>query len=299
MRIRLALGAVLVALAAACSGSGTQRDQSPPPETPLKSTSPSHGAGAPVGYVGPSVAFDVPGGWHEFYLDVSIDFFAAYGPVDGGDADYVAVSPIPQGVARRSPEKILQALAPQSSDAAPAEASEATGMTTYTASWTSGDLTQRATIVEGPRDLYLVTCQYASAMATRVTSGCASILASLHEVAPSPVTDPSGCTDRELSLIASVPLLEEAEPEPVVRDLGKACDLQVELQSGFEGDVIATLSAELSDAGWTPHRAKMVRISGVHHVWRMLADRDFDRFVVEAFVRDGVTDRYFITVFDG
>lgn len=246
------------------------------------------------------MAFDVPGGWHEFYLDVPIEVFAAYGPVEGGDADYVAVTPIPQGVAGRPPEKILQALAQaQSSDAVPAEVSEANGMTTYTASWISGDLTQRATIVEGPRDLYLVTCQYASAMATRVTAGCASIIASLHEVAPSPVTDPSGCTDRELSLIASVPLLEGAEPEPVVRDLGKACDLQVELQSGFEGDVIAALSAELSDAGWTPHRAKMVRISGVHHVWRMVADRDFDTFMVEAFVRDSVTDRYFITVVDG
>jgi len=290
------LAACILALGVACGGSGPASEPVPP-ATPSASVSPSSQSEELAGYIGPAVSFEVPEGWEVFYLEVPFEIFAAYGPIEGGDADYVAVAPVPTGVDGSDPEKILRSIV---GPGASPEVNELDGMTAYSVSMTRDDLTQQTTIVEGQKDLYLVTCQYSKSVATQVAAGCEDILASLREVDPSPVIDPSGCTDRELSLIASVPLLEGAEPKPSATHYAGLCDLQVELPTGFEGDVIATLSAALTDAGWNPHGANMVRISnGVHHVWSMLADRDFDTFTVEAFVRDGVTDRYFISVIDG
>lgn len=289
------LAASILALGVACGGSGPASEPVTP-STPSASVSPSSESEELAGYIGPAVSFQVPEGWEVFYLEVPFKIFAAYGPIEGGDADYVAVAPVPPGVDGSDPEKILRSIV---GPGASPEVNELDGMTAYGVSMTGDDLTQRTTIVEGQKDLYLVTCQYSESAATQVAAGCEDILASLREVDPSPVTDPSGCTDRELALIESVPVLEGAQPKPTATDLGKMCDMQFELSAGFDGDPLAILGTALDDAGWNVSGSKMARISAPHEVWRLLADRDYDRLAVEAFIRDGVTDRYFVTAWDG
>lgn len=283
----------LTVLGTACAGE-TKPSHPSSQETSGPSSDTEDGSGQ---YVGPKVAFDVPTGWHEFYLEVSYDFFAAYGPEAGGESDYVAVAPLPRQLAEMESEKILEALIGTESGIR-IEVVDIGDRSTSTAVVKQDDVRQQATLVEGLGPPYLVTCQSSSAMADDIEAGCAAIIASLRASEPSPVTDASGCTDRELSLIASVPLLEGAEPASQATVYPKACDLQVELPSGSE-NAVATLRAALLDAGWHPNDAKVVRRSGQYDVWRLIADRDFDVFQIEAFVKGDIADRYFITVVDG
>ncbi len=288
------VGVVLVLLTAACGGgSVTDREASS-----SKTSSASPGATEPD-YIGPQVAFDVPDSWHEFNLDSPWDYFAAYGPVEGNRSDYVAIGPIPAELGDGSPEELLRRFVPLSSGPIDVEISHGNGSTMYTSSFRKDGLTVQATIVEGSRDSYLVACNYGTTMEADMSAGCASILSSLYEADPSPVTDPSGCTDRELSLLAGIPLWEGATPQPPDAGIVGVCDMWVAMPAGSREDVIRFYEGVLADEGWVTLNQGMDRTGPTGDVWQLLALQDWDAVLIEAYVTDGVTDHYFITVEDG
>lgn len=249
------------------------------------------------------MAFDVPEAWHEFYLDVPFKFFAAYGPIEGGKSDYVAVAPVPPDLAQRPSMEILGHLMPPADRIDRVRVVDVNGLPAFSVSGTTGkDLEGELTVVEGRQGVYFLTCQSVREMRDEVTRGCGTIKASLVEVRPSPIEDPQGCTERELTLLRSVPLPDGSSPEnPTSTGSGtdRGCDLSVSLPPDFRDDIIAILSDRLRDAGWHPSEARLDRTLGTFDVWQMVADRDFDLYLVEAYVDNGVTDHFFVTVGDG
>jgi hypothetical protein len=305
----LRLAGVLFVLAAGCSNGdeGPSKDGSgistAPSVSTTRSIAPPQSVDVRHRYEGPSVAFDVPDAWQEFYLHASFRFFAAYGPIEGGDADYVAVSPIPPDKQQLSPKEALTAIIPSADRIGPMRVVDVNGMLGYSASGTTGeDLEGEITIVQGQRANYLVTCQSDADWREQVVRGCESIKASLVETVPSPSTDPSGCTERELSLLHDVPFPDGSspeEPEVVGHGTDRACDLWISMPPEYRNDVIAILSERLTEAGWHSGEATLDRTLGTSKVWRMIADRDWDLYEIEAYIDGGVTDHFFVTTVDG
>jgi hypothetical protein len=56
----------------------------------------------------------------------------------------------------------------------------------------------------------------------------------------------------------------------------------------------------LGDAGWHVEEPPAIGRSGpTGDVWRLVADRDWDIYLLEVYVKEGVTQHFFITVTDG
>jgi hypothetical protein len=305
----LGLVQVLFAVIVGCTGndeaaSGLASGSTTAASLSARTSAPSPGTvGGPHRYEGPSVAFDVPEAWHEFYLKVPFEFFAAYGPIQGGGTDYVAVAPVPPDLAGLSRDQALASLVPPAERIGPVRNIDMDGFSGFSVSARVGvGLAGEVTILHGRNGDYLIACQSSEDMRDEVQRGCASIRTSLVEAAPSPVTDASGCTDRELSLLRGVDLPDGSSPrEPRVSgsETDRLCDLWVEVPPGYRDSVITILSERLRDEGWHTNPARLDRTLGNFDVWQMIADRDFDLYLIEAYVDDGVTDHFFITVYDG
>lgn len=315
----------IVALAApACDGGGgggiTEQAGSPSATTtsPSASVTTSHSPSPPPAtggrYEGPEVAFDLPTGWHEFYLEVDMDFSAAYGPVSGGDDDYVMIAPLPARSKKVSPEEILASMP---SAAGPVERVDANGIPGYSVpmavTGSHGQaLEGNLILVRGKSADYVVVCQYGKHMKDLVSVGCESLKESLVEVPKPTITDPSGCTDVELPLLQSVPMPDGTHPRKAggqVNEDGRYCDqmfMHAPRSVGFREDLVGYFRAALADAGWHGERAEINRTSAPFTVWQVLAFRDWDVFMVEIYVdtegvavAKGAAANFFVTVSDG
>lgn len=322
MRRAILLLSVAVLALSACAGNsaGGNRSDSPaavtssPAASGTLGPSPSLPAGVGGHYQGPDVAFDIPKDWHEFNLDVSMHFYAAYGPVSGGDDDYVMIAPVPAEAKGIPPEEIL---ASPPMRTGPVESVNVNGMPGYSApvALTSPNgqaLEGQETLVRGQRGDYLVACQYGKHMKELVPIGCQMLKDTLVEVPPPTITDPSGCTDAELALLQSVRMpdgTDPGKPKVMLSGDGRACDLAVvpsQPKTGYQGDLVGYFSSRLKSAGWHVPKAKVDRMSGPFQVWQLLAIRDWDIYMVEiyidvkgAVVAKGAAQNLFITVSDG
>lgn len=317
-RRNLLIAAVVVlALLVAVIGSLfiSRRDAAAPPGSvsfaPSATQAPPQSTEDGLSYQGPVVAFDLPPGWHEFYLSTSLRFFASYGPVNGGDDDYVLVAPVPAGAANLTRDQILAQLVPPAERSGPVETIDVNGMRGYAvATETTDHLVMQGTLVEGHRGDYLIACQYGPHMRDQMVGGCASLEDTLVEVTPPAITDASGCTDAELALLRSVPMpagTEPGQPKIVTSGDQRECDLQVlpSQPDGYRGDLVAYFTSRLKDAGWNIEMAKVVE-PGATQKWRVLADRDWDYYLVEIYVdaegtvyAKGAVQMFFVTAVDG
>jgi hypothetical protein len=270
---------------------------------------------APGHYAGPSVSFDYPNGWHEFYLSAGWQYFAAYGPVSGGDVDYVAVFPAPPETKKITTleDFVKWNGVTEDVDATTAQTVDVNGLTGYkmpiARTGPSGqDLVAWSILVKGERSDYLIACQYeySTPAETQVSVGCERVMDTLVEVPPAVIADPSDCTDTELALLSSVPMPQGAdptEPEGAIEEGTEEgrhyCDLMVFLPSGYDGDVVGFFRPRMTEAGWDSEEAKMVRTFESYDVWRIFAIRDWDSYMVEVYVEDGHAHHFFITVVDG
>ena len=291
------------------SASGT-RTASPRGSPGASSSTSPHGSGGH--YAGPAVAFDYPAGWHEFNLSVPYRFFAAYGPVRGGKYDYVAIAPVPSEMKGLPPEQIL---APGRAKAGPMQRVDVNGMPGYSipVSLTKEGPARKGevTLVRGRQGEYLVSCLYGEHMKGLVPIGCKMLKNTLVEVPPPTITESSGCTEAELALLRSVPMPGGTDPGTMKvyrHGEGRMCDLLIlslKPKAGIRGDLVAYYTSRLKDAGWHIDIAKVVE-PGYEQKWRVLADRDWDWYLVEiyvdtqgGFVPKGAVENFFITVVDG
>lgn len=243
-------------------------------------------------YAGSAVSFDVPPGWHTFDLQLATDYFAAYGPVEGSNVDYVSVAPLGEGIRDQ-----IAMLFDAQGGGTPVDVN---GLPSEMVTWTTKDGTWRSlTQVRGETGTYLIACQAGPDMRTEVSRGCDRARASLEEPV---VTDASGCTDRELALLASVPVPEGASAhEPTVLFSGalRSCDLMVELPANDRDDVLGELHSALADDGWDVSDPVIDRRWNDLDVWAFVAERSPDTMLVEVYSGDGVSDHYFLTAVPG
>ena len=301
------LSALALVVLVSCSGSADSNRAALQTSTPSSPSPSVQEAGGH--YQGPEVAFDFPDGWHEFYLEISAPFFAAYGPVSGGKVDYVTIAPIPDSMRGSPPEDVL---ADPSVRTGPVEQVDVNGMPGYSVdvAMSGQDLAGQQTLVQGKEGDYVVMCQYGPDMSELVSVGCEMLKGTLVEVPTADITDPSGCTDAELALLRSVPLPDQTSAEtPSVQQAGtdRLCDVMVTSAqpTGIEGDLVAYFSSGLEADGWHIETAKIVEQTPLQK-WRVVADRDWDYYMVEIYVdaqgdiyEKGATQMFFITVVDG
>jgi hypothetical protein len=277
--------------------------------TPNPVASPA-ASGGPHRYAGPQLAFDVPAGWHEFYLEVPWEFAAAYGPIEGGDQDYVAVGAVPAEIASGDPEEILGRASQKQQWTGSVTSATINGMPAATVPVRIGTIDGIVTVAEGDRDTYLLTCAYTEPMSAAVRAGCASITASLTETAAPVATDPSGCTDTELAIMRAIDLPSGTAPGPLfthgtLEGAGHLCDVMVGIGSSGE-DVAAYYTSRLEAAGWTIGSSGKDRTAVEFDVYRVVAMKDWDVYMIEIYVNGGATpstpgatDHFFVTVADG
>lgn len=270
---------------------------------------------APGHYEGQAVSFDYPKDWHEFYLTAGWQYFAAYGPLSGGDVDFVAVFPAPSETEKITTleDFVKWSGVTEDVDATAAQTVDVNGLTGYkipiARTDPSGqDLVAWSILVKGERSDYLIACQYgySTPAEAQVSAGCVTVMDTLVEVPPPVITDPSDCTDTELALLSSVPMPEgadrtepEGETEEGTEEGRHYCDLMVFLPSGYDRDVVEYFLPRMTEAGWDSEEAKMVRTFEVYDVWRIIANRDWDQYMVEVYVEDGHAHYFFVTVVDG
>jgi len=276
----------LIALVLTWCGGGAEESQSTPQS-------------GPGNYEGPAVSFDYPNDWHEFNLKVGYPYFAAYGPIDGGDDDFVAIS-------AEGPETEF---GPPGRRMGPMEKVHVNGIPGYSVPLTR---TLNGQALEGEMTLvggnYIVWCQYGEHMSEQVPIGCEMLKDTLVETSPPPITDPSGCTDAALELLQTVPMpqgvlpSEELEAIPMERKGIEylACDLMVyraDLAFEHAEGLIAYFRSRLTEAGWRVRTAPA----------QVLATRDFDTYYIEvhsAIEVDANADPdqlgyFFVTAWDG
>jgi len=74
---------------------------------------------------------------------------------------------------------------------------------------------------------------------------------------------------------------------------------------GFDGNVLDHYTSELEGAGWTIEESGKARTSGASDVYRLLATKDWDVYMLELYVDQGASSieqgsrDFFVTVGDG
>jgi hypothetical protein len=269
------------------------------------------GSGGPHHYEGQAVSFDYPNDWHEFYLVAGWQELAAYGPVSGGDDDYIAVFDAPPKTDGMmlddfetwgaSSEGILLT--------GPARTVAVNGLTGYMVpvarTGSHGQaLEGRSILVKGEQGNYLIACQYGKHMETQVLTGCNMMMDTFEEVPPHTITNASACTDGELALLSSVPLPEGAAPKEPKRgknDKGYYyCDQMVSLPPGYDADnLLNYFRSGMKQAGWGPFvSTREGRPFEGYNAWVLGGQIDFDQYAVEVYVKGGYAHHFFITVMD-
>jgi hypothetical protein len=106
----------------------------------------------------------------------------------------------------------------------------------------------RSILVKGEQGDYLIACQYGKHAEAQVLAGCEMLMDTLVEVPAHSITHASACTDAELALLSSVPLLKNADPKEPRRAKNDAgyyyCDLMVLLPPATTGTSSLTTSVQ-------------------------------------------------------
>lgn len=268
--------------------------------------------GGPGHYEGQAVSFDYPSDWHVFDLVAGWQQLAAYGPVSGGDDDYIAVfyaPPDTKGMTLEDFEK-WGASSEGIRLTRPARTIAVNGLTGYLLSvartGSHGQaLEGRSILVKGEQGDYLIACQYGKHAKTEVLTGCNMMMDTLKEVPAHSIANASACTDGELALLSRVPLPQGAvpkEPRRAKNDLGfYYCDLMVNLPPGYDADALLDYFRNgMTKAGWRYGDTYMVRTFEGYKVWQIRAYTGLGPpgYTVEVYAEGGYAHHFFITVMD-
>ena len=303
------LASALLAATAIYAGRGRDGTE------PRASAAPSTSAGSIRGaggnrYSGPLLSFEIPANWHEFYLDAQWDFSAAYGPVEGGNDDFVAVGPVDPATIDLDVESLLATAAPRSTWTGPITSVDVNGLAGYRVPVALRQLEGQQTLVIGRQGRYLIGCSTGAHIAARVMAGCDSIAATFAEEPAPQVSEPSGCSARELELlgVVAIPSGTVAGDPASMGTWGgphsHLCDVMVRVD-GYEGDILEYFGTSLAAAGWSVEPPRKDRTSNGKDVWQLIASDDWDMYMVEAYVYpagasgSGTATTFFITVCDG
>jgi hypothetical protein len=254
----------------------------------------------PGHYQGPRVAFDYPGGWSELLPTRVNPWYAAYKPPtsDGRDA-LVAVGP---GLFLNDQDPERGLLGYFSNEVAgPSSITRTNGLLTYSVplAWVGRhgqSLEGTGMLIVGQRGTtHIARCQYDSDpyLADRkaqVLAACDMLKKTLAEVPPPKIVEPSGCTKTELSLLQSISMPPGIEAGiPHMRQ--RACEMAVEVPYEDKSRVFDNLESRLAAAGWDRNPWS------THEV--LVANRDFDHYVVVVRPEGKLTSRFTIHAGDG